>query len=459
MYSHVQSIQIQKMALKLYNSLTKTKEEFKPLLPNKVGMYHCGPTVYDTAHIGNFRTYIFNDTLRRTFEYLGYEVKQVMNITDVDDKTVKNSQAQSMRLDAFTQKYTDLFLSDLKKLNIEEPHVLPKATENIPEMISIIEDLLKKNIAYLSDDGVYMSIDLVPQYGSLAGIKLDTHTQSRINNDEYGKENPRDFALWKFHIPSDGEVVWPAPFGDGRPGWHIECSAMSIKNLGETFDIHTGGVDLMFPHHVNEIAQSESYTGKPFVHYWLHSAFINVNDDKMSKSKGNFIKLVDLEENHISPLSYRYWLLTSHYRTQINFSYEAVEAAQNAFIRLAHHITEWGTPGTVSAEYKKLFVEAIEDDIDMPRALALAHELSHDETLSDADKLATLLDFDMVFGLNLKAFTNIIIPEEIIALAEVREEARKAKDFIKSDALRKEIEDRGYILKDTADGYKIDRIL
>ncbi len=447
------------MALRLYNSLSKTKEEFTPLQPNKVGMYHCGPTVYDTAHIGNFKTYVFNDILRRTFEYLGYEVKQVMNITDVDDKTVKNSQAQSLRLDTFTQKYTDIFLEDLKKLNIEQPHVLPKATENIPEMITIIEDLLKKNIAYISDDGIYMSIDLVKDYGVLAGIKLNGEVQSRINNDEYGKENPRDFALWKFHIPSDGEVVWPARFGDGRPGWHIECSAMSIKNLGETFDIHTGGIDLMFPHHVNEIAQSESFTGKPFVHYWLHSAFINVNDDKMSKSKGNFIKLADLEENHISPLSYRYWLLTSHYRTQINFTHEAVDAAQNAFIRLAHHITEWGTPGTVSEGYKKLFIEALEDDIDMPRALALAHELSHDETLSDADKLATILDFDRVFGLNLKAFTNIIIPEEIIALAEVREEARKEKDFAKSDALRKEIEDRGYVLKDTVDGYKIDRVI
>jgi cysteinyl-tRNA synthetase len=445
------------MALELYNSLTKSKEVFTPLIPGKVGMYHCGPTVYDTAHIGNLRTYVFNDVLRRSFEYLRYEVKQVMNITDVDDKTVKNSQAQGIRLDVFTKKYTDLFLSDLEKLNIEKPHLLPLATEYIKEMVEMIGALLEKNIAYVSNDGVYMSIGLVKNYGALAGIKLTDEVQSRINNDEYEKENPRDFALWKFHAESDGEVVWPAPFGDGRPGWHIECSAMSIKNLGETFDVHTGGIDLMFPHHVNEIAQSESATGKKFVNYWLHGAFINVNDAKMAKSKGNFLKLSDLEENQISPLAYRYWLLTSHYRTQVNFTLEAVEAGQNAFIRLAHHVAEWGTPGEVSEGYKKMFIAALEDDIDMPRALALAHELSHDETLSDADKLATLLDFDKVFGLGFEAFTNIIIPEEITALAEVREEARKAKDFAKSDALRKEIEDRGYILKDTADGYKVDR--
>ncbi len=445
------------MALELYNSLTKKKEIFTPLVPGKVGMYHCGPTVYDTAHIGNFRTYVFNDILRRSFEYLGYEVKQVMNITDVDDKTVRNSQAQGIRLDVFTQKYTDLFLSDLQKLNIKKPHVLPLATEYIKEMVDMIGALIEKDIAYVSEDGVYMSIGLVKDYGELAGIKLTDTVQSRINNDEYEKENPRDFALWKFHVESDGEVVWPAPFGDGRPGWHIECSAMSIKNLGETLDVHTGGIDLMFPHHVNEIAQSESATGKKFVNYWLHGAFINVNDTKMAKSKGNFLKISDLEKNQISPIAYRYWLLTSHYRTQVNFTLEAVEAGQNAFIRLAHHVAEWGTPGKVSADYKKMFISALEDDIDMPRALALAHELSHDETLSDADKLATLLDFDKVFGLGLEAFTNIIIPEEIIALAEVREEARKAKDFAKSDALRKEIEDRGYILKDTADGYKVDR--
>lgn len=443
------------MALELYNTLTRSKEIFTPLQKGKVGMYHCGPTVYDTAHIGNFRTMIFNDILRRSFEYLGYEVKQVMNITDVDDKTVKGSQAQGMRLDAFTKKYEDIFLSDLKKLNILTPHVLPHATEYIKEMVAAIGALIEKDIAYISHDGVYMSISLVKDYGALAGIKLDDTTKSRISNDEYEKENPRDFALWKFHTEGDGEVVWPAPFGDGRPGWHIECSVMSMKNLGETFDIHTAGVDLIFPHHVNEIAQSETLSGKKFVNYWLHAAFVNVNETKMSKSKGNFLKLADLEENHISPLAYRYWLLGAHYRTQVNFTLEAVEAAQNGFINLAQHITEWGTPGNVSTEYKKLFIAALEDDIDIPRALALAHELSHDETLSDADKLATILDFDKVFGLGLEAFTHIMIPPEIEALAEVREEARKNKEWEKADALRKEIEERGYMIKDEDSGYRL----
>lgn len=440
------------MALELYNSLTKKKEIFTPLVPGKVGMYHCGLTVYSAGHIGNFRTFVFNDILRRTFEYLGYEVKQVMNITDVDDRIVLESQKLGVPFKTFTKKYEDILYEDLKKLNIKTPHTVPHATEYIKEMVDMIGALIEKDIAYISHDGVYMSISLVKDYGALAGIKLTNEVKERIQNDKYEKENPRDFALWKFHVGSDGEVVWPAPFGDGRPGWHIECSAMATKTLGDTLDIHTGGVDLMFPHHVNEIAQSESATGKKFVNYWMHSAFMNINDEKMSKSLGNFLTVSDLEKNQISPIAYRYWLLTSHYRTQVNFTLEAVEAGQNAFIRLAHHVAEWGTPGKVSADYKKMFISALEDDIDMPRALALAHELSHDETLSDADKLATLLDFDKVFGLGLEAFTNIIIPEEIIALAEVREEARKAKDFAKSDALRKEIEDRGYILKDTADG-------
>ncbi len=445
------------MALELYNTLTKSKEVFKPLVPGKVGMYHCGLTVYDVGHIGNFRSFIFNDILRRSFEYLGYEVTQVMNITDVDDRIVLESQKQGVSFKTFTKKYEDILYQDLKKLNIKTPHVVPHATEYIREMVDMIGALLEKDIAYASHDGVYMSIGLVKDYGALAGIKLTNEVKERIQNDKYEKENPRDFALWKFHVESDGEVVWPAPFGDGRPGWHIECSAMATKTLGDTIDIHTGGVDLMFPHHVNEIAQSESATGKKFVNYWMHSAFMNVNDTKMSKSLGNFLKISDLEENHISPLAYRYWLLSAHYRTQVNFTLEAVEAAQNGFINLAQHITEWGTPGTVSEGYKKMFIAALEDDIDMPRALALMHELSHDETLSDADKLATVLDFDKVFGLGLEAFTHIMIPPEIEALAEVRELARKEKDFEKADAIRKEIEERGYILKDTDTGVKVDR--
>lgn len=443
------------MALELYNSLTKKKEVFTPLVPGKVGMYHCGLTVYSAGHIGNFRSFVFNDLLRRSFEYIGYEVNQVMNITDVDDRIVLESQKLGLPFKTFTKKYEDILYEDLQKLNIKVPHTVPHATDYIKEMVDMISVLLEKDIAYVSHDGVYMSISLVKDYGALAGIKLTSEVKERIQNDKYEKENPRDFALWKFHVESDGEVVWPAPFGDGRPGWHIECSAMATKTLGDTLDIHTGGVDLMFPHHVNEIAQSESATGKKFVNYWMHSAFMNINDEKMSKSLGNFLTISDLEKNQISPLAYRYWLLTSHYRTQVNFTLEAVEAGQNAFIRLAHHITEWGTPGKVSEDYKKMFIEAIEDDIDMPRALALAHELSHDETLSDADKLATILDFDKVFGLGLEVFTNIVIPEEIIALAEVRELARKEKDFAKSDALRKEIEDRGYILKDTPEGPKL----
>src|SRR3989344_7800627 len=284
------------MDIYLYNTLSGQKEKFKSLQNNKVGIYNCGPTVYDTVHIGNLRSFLMYDILRRIFEYNDYFITQVMNITDIDDKTIRKSKEENKSLEEVTRHYENLFLKDLHLLNILTPHRLLRATEHIKEMIEMISILLEKGIAYPTHDGIYFSIGLFKNYGKLAKINLTDEVRERISNDEYEKENPRDFALWKFSgkiaeetaKKSDSDYSFEAPFGKGRPGWHIECSAMATRALGDTIDIHTGGTDLIFPHHTNEIAQSESETGKPFVHYWLHGAFMNVSDDKMAKSKGNF---------------------------------------------------------------------------------------------------------------------------------------------------------------------------
>jgi cysteinyl-tRNA synthetase len=443
----------------LHNTLSGKKDLFKPIKAGKVGIYNCGPTVYDSAHIGNLRTFVMDDIVRRVFEYNDFKVTEVMNITDVDDKTIRRSKEENKPLSDLTKHYEKIFLDDIHALNILTPNKLIRATENIGGMISLISKLLEKGFAYKADDGVYMSIEKVKGYGELAHLKLAALKKSRIANDEYDKESPQDFALWKFE---EEEISWPAPFGRGRPGWHIECSVMAMKELGETIDIHTGATDLIFPHHTNEIAQSESATGKPFVHYWLHGGFMNVRDEKMSKSKNNFLKLADLEENKISPLAFRYWLLTAHYRSVVNFSLEAVLAAQNAFIRLAEAFIGFKSDkaGVIDGNFQEKFKTAINDDLNMPEAVALTWQLIKDHHLSPADKRATLLDFDRVFGLGLSAVEKLddspasieSLPPDIFALSETRDEARAAKDWQKSDALRKEIESRGYEVKDTDEG-------
>jgi len=313
------SAQAKMATIKLYNTLTREKDVFRPLMADCVTMYHCGPTVYNSPHIGNYRTFIMNDILRRVFEHNGYKVVQVMNITDVDDKTIRRSKEEGLTLEALTRTYETEFLTDLEKLHIKRPHHLLRATESVHLMINLISTLLDKGVAYKANDGIYIHIDNVKDYGKLASLKLSAESRERIANDEYDKDNPRDFAVWKF--ASAEEISWPAPFGQGRPGWHIECSAMAMDVLGPTIDIHTGGSDLIFPHHTNEIAQSESATGKQFVRYWVHGGFMTMQDEKMAKSKGNVIYLRDLETESISPLAYRYWLLTSHYRSSINFTY------------------------------------------------------------------------------------------------------------------------------------------
>jgi cysteinyl-tRNA synthetase len=452
------------MKIYIHNTLTGKKEEFIPLIKNKVGMYCCGPTVYDTAHIGNFRKYLTDDIVRRVFEYNNYFTTQVMNITDIDDKTIKKSQEQKKSLEEITRHYEILFIADIRALNILTPHRILRATDYIKEMIEMIIILLEKDIAYITKDGVYFSIGLFKEYGKLAKIDLKDEVRERIQNDEYEKENPRDFALWKFYSPEDGDVVYEASFGKGRPGWHIECSAMATRALGPTIDIHTGGIDNIFPHHTNEIAQSESATGKTFVKYWIHNAFVNINDEKMAKSKGNFLKLLDLEEAGVSLIAYRYWLLTSHYRTQVNFTLKAVEASQTAYIRFVEAFMRLGEVKSdhvhgVAPDYKNMFLEKINDDFNMPEALALAWELIKDHSVESKKKVELLLDFDKVFGLGLNIVKNMKepIPPEIQILAEERERARKNKEWNKADALRIEIESRGFIVKDTDESFELSK--
>ncbi len=463
---------LQHMSLHIHNTMSGQKEEFKPLEEKKVGIYSCGPTVYDTAHIGNLRTYVSNDLIRRIFEYNGFFVKHVMNLTDIDDKTIRRSQEKKISLEELTRHYETLFLADLHSMNILTPNRVLRATDHIKEMVEMISILLEKGTAYITKDGVYYSIGLFKDYGKLAKLKIEatdsSKLQERITNDEYEKENPRDFALWKFYTEADGDVFYDAPFGKGRPGWHIECSAMSTWALGPTIDVHVGGTDHIFPHHTNEIAQSEAATGKHFVNYWMHCAFMNVNDDKMAKSKGNFMKLADLEDAGISPLAYRYWLLTSHYRSQVNFTIDAVKAAQTAFIRFIEtfirlgevvneHIHAHGDP----RDYRAEFLAKINDDFNTPEALALTWELIKDHSVEAREKIALMLDFDRVFGLGLKAVMEMKneekenIPAEITLLAEARKMARDNKEWDKADALRKEIENRGFGIKDVGESFEI----
>jgi len=448
------------MSLKFYNTLTKDKEDFIPINKDEVKMYSCGPTVYNYPHIGNYRAYIFADVLKRVLSYSGYNVKHIMNITDIDDKTIRDSQKERKSLKEFTEFYAEEFFKDIKSLNILNPTKFTKATDYINEMVGIIKILLEKELAYKSKDGsIYFDIKKFKNYGKLSNLVLEEQKENagnRIKTDEYDKENAQDFALWKAWDEKDGDVFWDTELGKGRPGWHIECSAMSMKYLGETFDIHTGGVDLIFPHHENEIAQSEGATGKQFVNYWIHNEWVLVDQKKMSKSLNNFYTLRDLIEKGINPISYRFWLLMANYRTRVNFVWEALEGAETALKRLYRLYIELGNKtGKVNADYQKRFKEFTEDDLDTPRALSLLWDLIKDETISNADKKATILDFDKVLGLNFENIKEEIIPEEIKKLGEEREEARKNKDFKKSDELRDKIISLGYEIKDTPNGVKI----
>lgn len=457
------------MDITIYNTFTRSKEVFKPLIRGQLSMYNCGPTVYDYAHIGNFRAYVFADILRRIFEYNSYKVTQVINITDVghlvsesdegEDKMTKalRRENQPMTLEAMLaigDKYFKKFVEDLKNLNIESPEYYPKASEHIAEDIDIVQILEKKGIAYKTSDGMYFDTAKFPNYGKLGNIDIGNLKEGARVTANTEKHNPIDFCLWKF----DKNLGWESPWGKGFPGWHIECSAMSRKYLSQPFDIHTGGIDHIPVHHNNEIAQSEAAYDVPLARYWMHGAHLSIDNSKISKSAGNSIFLSTLLENSISVIAYRYWLLTSHYRSPVNFTFEAVRGAQNALIRLMALVREYPEHGQVSASYKERFNAFINDDLNMPGAVALAWELVKDEAVDDADKKATLLNFDKVYGLGLDAVPKVKdkpIPPEITALSDAREEARKAKDWKKADALRHEIESRGYSLTDSADSIRI----
>ena len=451
------------MALKIYNSLTRKEEQFEPLNKNNVGLYTCGPTVYNYAHIGNYRAYVFSDMLKRYLKYSGYEVNHIMNITDVDDKTIRESQKEGKSLKDFTEFYTKALFDDRDSLNIIPANTYTKATEYIEEMVKIIETLIDKGYAYKTDDGsVYFDIKKDKEYGKLSHFNLSNlkeNADGRLKKDEYEKENAQDFALWKAYDENDGDVFWNTSIGKGRPGWHIECSAMSMSNLGDSFDIHTGGVDLMFPHHENEIAQSECSTGKSFVKYWMHNEHLMVDGKKMSKSLGNFYTLKDIVEKGINPLAFRYWLYMGHYRTNVNFTIEGVLSAQTALSRLYSAYNNLGeNTGKINDEYVIKLKESMDNDLNTSIALSLICELLKDSQISDKDKKATLLDMDQVFGFGLDKIKKDIIPSEIENLSKEREQARIDKNWSKSDELRDKIKELGYEIKDTENGTLISKI-
>jgi cysteinyl-tRNA synthetase len=402
---------------------------------------------------------------------MGFNVTHVMNITDVEDKIIRDSVSSGKGLKEFTEFYTQEFYKDRDALSIISADTYAKATSYIKKMLELIQKLIDKGHAYQTSDGsVYFSIKKDADYGKLSHITLSDlkeNADGRIKSDEYDKENAQDFALWKAWDQTDGEVAWDpheiigssSTIARGRPGWHIECSAMSMANLGESIDIHTGGVDLIFPHHENEIAQSECATGKPFVKYWIHNEHLLVDGAKMSKSLGNFYTLRDLTEKGISPLAFRYWLYTGHYRTKVNFTLEAVAGSATALARLYEAYLELGeTTGVISTTHADLFKKYMDDDLNTAQAVALVWDLLKDISVSPADKKATLLNFDNVFGFGLETIKKDFVPEDIQALAKEREEARRSKDWAKSDVLRDKIKDLGYEVKDTEDGPEISKI-
>ena len=441
--------------LKLYNTLTRKKEVFKSIKKGEVGFYGCGPTVYDYVHIGNLRAYVVYDIIRRYLEFEGYKVKEIMNITDVDDKTIRDSQKEKSSLKKFTEKYTAAFIEDIKKMNVKMPSVMPKATEHIDEMVKLTKALLKKGYAYKTEDGIYFDIKKFKDYGKLSKIKLEKLEGTRVLKDEYDKKSVNDFALWKFYSKDDGDVFWDVEIGKGRPGWHIECSAMSGKHLGKTADIHAGGQDLIFPHHENEIAQSEAANEKTFVKYWIHNGWVLVDGKKMSKSLKNFYKLNDLEKKGYSAIDLRYFYLTKNYRQGFNFTWKNLESAKKALERLKNLIAGFKDDKKINKKYLKEFEAVMDDDLNTPNALQVLWKLIRDEKA--IGKIQTIEKMDEVFGLNLLKKEEVKIPEGVKKLVKEREAARKKKDFKKADELREKINKKGFVVEDVKGGVKIKR--
>ncbi|HAU66704.1 TPA: cysteine--tRNA ligase [Candidatus Uhrbacteria bacterium] len=450
----------------LYNTLTRQKEEFISIHEGKVGIYSCGPTVYWFAHIGNMRSFLFADILRRTLELNGYEVKMVMNITDVghltgdlddgEDKMLVAMRREGKTAEEIALFYTQAFMKDLAQLNIKPANIYPKATDHIPEQIQMVRQLEKNGFTYKTSDGIYFDTSKLSQYGRLSGQKSEEKKAgARVEMGE--KRNTTDFALWKFSPQnSSRDMEWDSPWGVGFPGWHLECSAMSMKYLDVPFDIHTGGVDHIAVHHENEIAQTQADEGVLEANVWMHSEFLTVNDGKMSKSLGNLYTVEDLQDKGFDPLVYRYFVLGAHYRSKLNFTFEGLEAAKNALYKLRETVREWNQPEDGSSELEEAFIKALNDDLNTPQALAIVWELVN-APLPSSIKAHSLLWMDKVLGLRLEEFIAqpVQIPLEIQELVNEREEARIQKDWAKSDVLRKEIEQRGYFIEDTQQGTKV----
>lgn len=464
------------MHIKLYNTESRAKEEIVPLEDKLLRMYTCGPTVYNFAHIGNFRTYVFEDLLRRTLKFFGFKVIQVMNLTDIDDKTIKGASENGVSLEDYTRPFIEAFFEDIKTLNIEPVEFYPAATDYVPQMIEMIEKLMKEGVAYKgADESIYFSISHFPSYGRLSHLhlhELKSGASERVATDEYDKENVSDFVLWKAYDPNrDAGIFWESPFGPGRPGWHIECSAMAISLLGDMIDIHCGGVDNMFPHHENEIAQSECYSCKRFVKYWLHAEHLLVDHKKMSKSLGNFYTLRDLLTKGYTGPEVRYLLLQTHYRTQLNFSMAGLDAARHSLTRLNDFIYRLRavTDSTIHdmaqvvQKTRKLFMEALADDLNISVALSALFEMVREvNILIDSGQIGSkgageilsfLNELDKVLGvLTLKEDE---VPKELQEALHKRDKARHEKNWAESDKWRDFILSKGYLIEDTPKGARL----
>jgi cysteinyl-tRNA synthetase len=460
------------MPLKLYNTLSRKEETFKPIKEGYVGMYSCGPTVYWYQHIGNLRTYVFSDILKRVLIYNGYKVNHVMNVTDVghltsdadegEDKMEKAAAKEGKNAKDIADYYWKIFREDFKKLNIQEPNIWTKATEHIKEQIALIKKLEEKGYTYKTEDGIYFDTSKFKDYAKFARLDIGG-LQAGKRIDLGDKKNKTDFALWKFsETKGVRQQEWESPWGLGFPGWHIECSAMSMKYLGEHFDIHTGGIDHIPIHHTNEIAQSESATGKKFVNYWLHGAFLTFKGEKVSKSKGGLYTISELEKEGFDPMAFRYMCLTTHYRKALNFSLEILKTAQNSYERLKNIIS--GIKNSPQSKNQKniekakeQFLEIINKDLNTSKALSFMWEILREDKLNDAEKYELALEFNKIFGLNLEE-EEIEVPAEVKKLAKERDEMRKKKNWEEADNIRRRIEKMGYSVADSEEGTKIKKI-
>lgn len=460
------------MVLKLYNTLTRKKEIFRPVAKGRVSMYSCGPTVYHYAHIGNLRAFVFADVVRRTLEMAGFRTKHVMNITDVghltddthdqgDDKLERAAEREGKTAHAVADFYTRAFFKDLEVIGVDQKKIrFPRATDHIKEQIAFVQKLERAGYAYPTTDGVYFDTSKVRDYGKLArldrkGLKEGARVAANLE-----KRNPSDFALWKFSPKGVHRMQeWQSPWGVGFPGWHIECSAMGKKLLGDQFDIHTGGIDLAPVHHVNEIAQTTALTGKPPARYWLHSNFVTMGSEKMSKSLGNIITLDGLIQSGTSPRAYRYLLLSTHYRKTLTFTPSAIEGVANTLKRLDDfYLSLPAKGGRVSDTYKKKFLATLSDDMNTPKALAVLWAMIKDKKLTPDEKRATLLEFDKVLGLRLKDLRPALVPPQVQTLVFDRERARQDKEWARADALRDQVLALGYEIEDTPEGPKVKKI-